>query len=72
MDDRGGVPPGRTKSSYGHGDRLVSAADEQICPQCGRETFITAATLRVEPSIDQSTQLREAIDYELVPIEYEE
>jgi len=60
------------KHPTGTGDRLLSAADEQVCPRCGRGTFITEVTLRVEPSVDQSTRLRAGIDYEVVPIEYEE
>ena len=61
------------KHPTGTGDRLVSAADEQICPRCGRETFCTEAALRVEPSLDQSWPgWKPGIDYEVVPLEYEE
>jgi hypothetical protein len=61
------------KHPTGTGDRLVRAADEQICPRCGRQTFRTEVELRVEPSADQSPPHgRAGIDYEVVPIEYEE
>jgi hypothetical protein len=57
----------------GTGDRLLSAADEQVCPRCGRETFRTEVELRVEPSADQSSfKLRPGIDYDAMPMEYEE
>jgi hypothetical protein len=59
------------KHPTGTGDRLLSAVDEQVCPRCGRETFSTV-DLRVEPSADQSKRLRPGIDYEVIPIEYEE
>jgi hypothetical protein len=59
------------KHPTGTGDRLVSAADEQDCPECGRETFRTVE-LRVEPSADQSKHLRAGIDYEVAPMEYED
>ena len=55
------------------GDRVLSAADEQVCPRCGRETFRTEAELRVEPSADQSSsKLRPGGDYDVMPMEYEE
>jgi hypothetical protein len=60
------------KHPTGTGDRLLSAADEQVCPRCGRETFGTAVELRVEPSSDQSKRLKLGIDYEVMPLEYEE
>jgi hypothetical protein len=55
----------------GTGDRMLPAADEQLCPRCGRETFRTGQELRLEPSADQSPPLREGIDYTAAPIEYE-
>lgn len=54
------------------GDRLLSAADEQACPRCGRETFRTEVAVRLEPSVDQSPPRRAGIDYDVAPIEYEE
>jgi hypothetical protein len=60
------------KHATGTGDRLLSAADEQVCPRCGRETFRTEVDLRVEPSSDQSRSLRPGIDYKVMPMEYEE
>jgi hypothetical protein len=59
------------KHPSGTGDRVLSAADEQVCPRCGRETFRTGVTLRLEPSVDQSPSLREGIAYNVAPIEYE-
>jgi hypothetical protein len=55
----------------GTGDRLLSAADEQICPRCGGETFMTEVDLCMEP-VGETKRLRQGIDYEVVPIEYEE
>jgi hypothetical protein len=59
------------KHPTGTGDRLLSAADEQVCPRCGRRTFRTGVAIRLEPSADQSRPLRAGIDYEVAPIEYE-
>jgi hypothetical protein len=53
------------------GDRALGAADEQICPRCGRETVRTDVALRLEPSVDQSRPLRAGVDYEVAPTEYE-
>ena len=52
------------------GDRLLSAADEQVCPRCGRATFRTGVALRLVPSADQTPPLREGADYDVAPIEY--
>ena len=61
------------KHATGTGDRVLSAADEQICPRCGRETFQTAVELRLEPSADQSKPGgRPGIDYEVIPLEYDD
>ena len=61
------------KHPTGTGDRLVSAANEQVCPECGGDTFRTGVQLRVEPSADQSKAgLRPGIDYEVVPMEYDD
>ena len=45
---------------------------EQVCPCCGRETFRTGATLKFIPSSDQTGQLVPGVDYEELPIEYDE
>ena len=61
---------GRTHPT-GTGDRVLPAADEQVCPRCGRGTFRTGAMLRVVPSADQNLPLVAGTDYEAVPIEYD-
>ena len=61
-----------TKHPTGTGDRLLSAAAEQICPRCGRETFRTQVSLRLDPSVDQSPPLRAGIDYDVSDVEYDE
>ena len=58
------------KHSTSTGDRVLSAADEQVCPRCGRGTFRTGASLRVEPSVEQTLPLVPGVDYEASPIEY--
>lgn len=53
-------------------DQILSVADEQICPRCGRETYRTGAALRMEPSRDQTPILRPGIDYVVLPPEFED
>ena len=56
------------RHATGTGDRLIAAADAQACPRCGRETFRTAASVRVEPSVDQRpVHGRAALDYDVAP-----
>ena len=55
----------------GTGDRVLSAADEQICPRCGRGTFRTGADLRLVPSAEQARPLVAGVDYKVLPIEYD-
>lgn len=50
----------------------LPASCEQVCPRCGKETFRTSATLMFVPSLDQTGRLVSGIDYEELPIEYEE
>lgn len=50
---------------------FVSAADEQRCPRCGRPTFRTGVSLRLEPSVNQGPPLREGVSYEAVPLTYD-
>ena len=54
----------------GTGDTLIHAQDEQVCPNCGRETFRTEASVRMVPSEDQGRPLEPGKDYEVIPIEY--
>lgn len=44
----------------------------QKCPECGRDLFRTGATVKFRPSEDQTPKLRPGIDYETVPIEYDD
>ena len=55
----------------GTGDRPLSAVDEQVCPRCGRATFRTGVTLRLEPSPEQEPPRRAGTDDTVSPIEYE-
>jgi hypothetical protein len=52
------------------GDKFLSAMDNQICPKCGRVLFRTGASIKLEPSKDQTPPLKEGIDYDVIPIEY--
>jgi hypothetical protein len=52
------------------GDRVLSAVDDQICPQCGGTLFRTAAAVRLEPSADQEPPLQEGVDYKAQLLEY--
>lgn len=59
------------ESAYSKG-KLVSAMDEQICQQCGKTLFRTGASVKFEPSKDQTPRWQEGVNYELEPIEYED
>jgi hypothetical protein len=54
------------------GDKVVPAMVDQVCPQCGKTTFRTAASIRMIPSTDQTPTLVEGVDFESDPIEYED
>jgi hypothetical protein len=54
----------------GTGDRIVPAADEQVCPRCGQPTYRTGVVQRLEPSGDQSPPLPLGGAYEVAPPEY--
>lgn len=56
----------------GTGDKVLPAVDEQRCPRCGRETYRTGADLRLVPSEEQKRSLEAGVDYEVIPIEYDE
>ena len=51
------------------GDKVLSFVGDQICPRCGKETYRTNASIKLIPSEDQSPV---PIDYEILPIEYED
>ena len=53
------------------GDKLLNVV-EQVCPQCGKQLFNTAASIKYEPSKDQTEPLVEGVDYEVLPMEYED
>ena len=61
-----------TPQGMPHDKGSLSAVDKQKCPECGRETFRTGATVRLEPSADQNPRLKAGVDYEVAPIEYED
>ena len=52
------------------GDRVLSAADEQQCPHCGRGLFRTGAMVRFEPSANQVPPRQAGVDYRTSPIKY--
>ncbi len=57
----------------GTGHNLLSATDRQVCPRCGKETFRTRASVRMEPTDDQKAPHGEpGVDYDVVAIEYED
>ncbi len=47
------------------------ADTDQTCPQCGKQMFRTAASVKMEPSKDQIPDLIPGQDYEVTPMEYE-
>lgn len=53
-------------------DQKLSADDDQKCPECGKDLFRTNVSIKFEPSKDQAPKLVSGVDYESVPIEYEE
>jgi hypothetical protein len=55
----------------GTGDKLLSTADEQQCPRCGRSLFRTGVAARLERSENQAPpQSLSGRHYEVSPIEY--
>lgn len=63
--DENGAP----RSAHKH---KLTAVNEQKCPDCGKETFRTGATIRLEKSADQEPELKPGVDYELAPIKYDD
>jgi hypothetical protein len=57
----------------GTGNRALSAMDHLLCPTCGRDLFRTES-VRYEPSQDQDPPVgqRPGVDYEVLPMEYED
>lgn len=72
---------GMEQDSCGWGGWILEAAKgpsgnlpaytDQVCPQCGKVLFRTAASVKFEPSDDQTPELVPGIDYEKEPREYE-
>lgn len=54
------------------GDKVLPFDTGQICPMCGKNTFITGALIRLIPSENQTPILIEGKDYESSPFEYDE
>ncbi len=55
----------------GDEDKLLNVV-EQVCPRCGKQLFRTVASVRYEPSKDQTAPLVAGVDYEVLPLEYED
>ena len=51
------------------GDQFLTAADEQMCPRCGKTAFRTDAVMRFDKS-DKPASV--GFDYEVAPTEYTE
>jgi hypothetical protein len=64
----------KTKVRYptSTGDKTLSAKTEQICPICGKNLFRTEVSIKFVPANDQELPLKKGIDYDTVPIEYDE
>ncbi len=60
------------KHPTGTGDKLLNTACEAKCPQCGKDLFRTEASVRYEPSEDQTpVHGLPGVDYDVSPIEYD-
>ena len=54
-------------------DIVLNANEQQICPICGEVVYRTGASLRFEPSLDQThTWAQPGIDYDIAPMEWED
>ena len=58
------------ESIKGVNGELIAGTD-QTCPNCGKSMFRTSASIKMEPSIDQTPALVPGQDYEVTPMEYE-
>jgi len=55
----------------GTGDELLSAADDQKCPRCGRILFRTGIAVRLDQSEDQEPPRGQpGRDYDVHPVEF--
>lgn len=64
----------RTEKHFptGTGDKALQAIGSSACPRCGKELFRTAASIRFEPSEDQTpVHGVPGVDYDVEPMEYE-
>jgi hypothetical protein len=50
---------------------LLPSSSQQVCPNCGKPTFRTAASFRYELSANQKPPLTKDLYYESSPMEYE-
>jgi hypothetical protein len=53
-------------------DKVLPGIYHPGCPRCGKPLFRTGADLRLEPSLDQTPALIPGVDYQVVPMEYED
>jgi hypothetical protein len=61
------------KYATGTGDKVLPADDRMYCPSCNKPLFRTDASIRLEPSIDQTPVGGiPGKDYAVVPMEYED
>ena len=58
------------ESIKGANGELIADTD-QICPQCGKQMFRTEVSVKMEPSMNQTSDLVPGQDYEVAPMEYE-
>jgi hypothetical protein len=53
-------------------EKHLDIDDRQICPQCGKELFRTDASLKLVVSKDQTPNLIQGVDYEVLPMEFDD
>ncbi len=53
-------------------DRMLPSDTDLNCPKCGKPLFRTEVNYRFELSPDQSPKLAAGVDYEVVPLTYDE
>lgn len=52
-------------------DIHLNIDDRQVCPVCGKELFRTEASLKFILSKDQAPSLVPGVDYEIIPVEFD-
>jgi hypothetical protein len=63
------APRKNGKSQSTHRDEVLTAADNQKCPRCGKQTSRTGVEKKF--NIDKKTPPKIEYEYEILPIEYE-